>query len=43
VGVCTTAAYTPPAGYSQYLDITNVDNLISGDINLGVKPIMLEP
>ncbi len=42
-GVCTTAPYTPPDGYSQYLDITNADNLIAGDINLGVKPIMLEP
>lgn len=42
-GVCTTSAYTAPGGYSQYLDITNTDNLISGAINLGVKPIMLEP
>jgi hypothetical protein len=42
-GVCTTSTYTPPAGYSQYVDITNADNLITGTINLGVKPIMLEP
>ncbi len=42
-GVCTTSTYTPPAGYSQYLDVTNTDYLISGTINLGVKPIMLEP
>jgi hypothetical protein len=41
-GVCTTSPYTPPSGYSQYLDITNTDYLISGTINLGVKPIMLE-
>lgn len=42
-GVCTTSSYKPPEGYSQYVDVTNTDYLITGTINLGVKPIMLEP
>jgi hypothetical protein len=42
-GVCTTSDYTPPDGYAQYVDTTNTTYTISGTINLGVKPIMLEP
>jgi hypothetical protein len=42
-GVCTYSQYTAPPGYSQYVDITNTDYLITGVVNLGVKPIMLEP
>lgn len=42
-GVCTYSQYTAPVGYSQYVDTTNTDYLITGTIDLGVKPIMLEP
>jgi len=42
-GFCTTAPYNPPFGYSKYRDTTNTGFLIFGPINLGVKPIMLEP
>lgn len=42
-GSCTTSTYVPPSGYSQYLDVTNTDYLITGTINLGVIPFMLEP
>ena len=37
-GVCTTSPYTPPAGYSQYVDITSTNSLIVDTIDLGVKP-----
>ena len=42
-GVCTTSPYTAPTGYSQYVDLTTTDYKISGQIALGVKPLMLEP
>jgi hypothetical protein len=42
-GVCTTSEYTAPAGYAQYVDLTATTYTISGQIALGVKPIMLEP
>jgi hypothetical protein len=42
-GVCTTSAYTPPAGYEQYVDLTATTYAISGEIQLGIKPIMMEP
>jgi hypothetical protein len=42
-GVCTTAPFTPPSGYSQYVDVTNKNYKISGQIALGVTPFMLEP
>jgi hypothetical protein len=42
-GVCTSAAYTPPSGYSQYVDVTNTNSPVLGTISLGVKPIMLMP
>ena len=42
-GVCTTASYTPPSGYSQYVDVTGAVSSIQEPIELGVKPIMLEP
>lgn len=42
-GVCTTSPYTPPFGYSKYVDITNTTSLITGSMNLGIKPLMLEP
>ena len=41
--VCSTAPYVPPEGYSQYVDITNASTLVAGTIDLGVKPVMLEP
>ena len=41
-GVCTTSIYAPPAGYSEYVDVTNCVHPISGVVSLGVKPIMLE-
>jgi hypothetical protein len=42
-GVCTTSSYTPPKGYSKYVDLTGTTANISGSIALGVKPIMMEP
>ena len=42
-GVCTTSSYTSPAGYTKYVDLTAKSTKISGQIALGVKPIMLEP
>jgi hypothetical protein len=42
-GVCTTASYVPPAGYSQYVDVTDANTSVQGSISLGVKPIMLMP
>ena len=42
-GVCTTSEYTAPAGYVQYVDLTATTYAVSGQIALGVKPIMLEP
>jgi hypothetical protein len=42
-GICTTSAYGPPSGYASYVDVTGASYPISGNIELGVKPIMLEP
>jgi len=42
-GVCTTAPYTAPAGYTKYVDLTAASFPISGQIALGIKPFMLEP
>lgn len=42
-GVCTTGPYTAPAGYVQYVDLTATSHTISGQIQLGIKPIMMEP
>jgi hypothetical protein len=42
-GVCTTSPYTAPAQYSKYVDLTAAVHTISGQIALGVKPLMLEP
>ncbi len=42
-GVCTSAPYTPPKGYSKYVELTGATSTISGSIQLGVKPIMMEP
>ncbi|HTS34488.1 MAG TPA: hypothetical protein VMH04_02385 [Candidatus Solibacter sp.] len=42
-GVCTTAPYTAPFGYSKYVDVTNATTTINGSIKLGLKPIMLKP
>ncbi len=42
-GVCTTSPYTAPSGYVQYVDLLAATHTISGQIQLGVKPIMLEP
>jgi hypothetical protein len=42
-GTCTTSVFTPPTGYSQYIDLTGAVWPINGTIPLGVKPIMLEP
>jgi hypothetical protein len=42
-GVCTTAPYTPPSGYAQDVDVTGATNTINGTIDLGIKPVMLEP
>jgi hypothetical protein len=42
-GICHKSSYTPPAGYSQYVDLTGALKPISGTIPLGAKPIMLEP
>ncbi len=41
-GVCTTGPYTPPRGYLQYIDLTGAIHAISGTIELGVKPILME-
>jgi uncharacterized protein (TIGR03437 family) len=43
-GVCTTSAYTPPSGYTQYRDLTGNVTAITANaqIQLGVKPILLE-
>jgi len=42
-GVCTTSEYTAPAGYSEYVDLTATSFKISGQIALGIKPIMMQP
>ena len=43
-GVCTTANYATPAGYTKYLDLTAIrHNISGGQIALGVKPVMLQP
>jgi hypothetical protein len=42
-GVCTTAPYTPPSGYSGYYDLTGAYSTMSGTVNLGVKPVELVP
>ena len=42
-GKCTTAPYTAPAGYTKWMDLTATTYTISGQILLGIKPIMLEP
>ena len=42
-GVCTTSSYTPPPGYTQYVDLTAANHKINGTIAVGVKPLMLEP
>jgi hypothetical protein len=42
-GSCTTSIYVPPPGYTRYVDVTAASYPIRGDIDLGVKPIMLEP
>jgi hypothetical protein len=41
-GVCTTALYTPPKGYTKYIDLTGTVSNINGSIALGVKPILME-
>jgi hypothetical protein len=41
-GVCTTGPYTPSRGYLQYIDLTGATHSISGTIELGVKPILME-
>jgi hypothetical protein len=42
-GVCTTSSYNPPPGYSKYMDVSGAGFSITGNINLGVKPFLLEP
>jgi hypothetical protein len=43
-GVCTTSSYSPPTGYAQYQDVTGTTyQIIGGDVDLGVKPFLLEP
>lgn len=42
-GSCTTASYSVPAQYTQYLDIAGNTNPISaGNVAVGLKPILLE-
>jgi len=42
-GVCATASYSPPAGYSTYVDVTGAVTSIQGSVDLGVKPVLLQP
>jgi len=42
-GVCTSSNYAAPAGYSHYVDLAGALHKVSGQIALGVKPILLEP
>jgi hypothetical protein len=42
-GVCTSSNYTAPTGYGHYIDLTGALHKVSGQIALGVKPILLEP
>lgn len=42
-GSCTTRTYTPLPKFKKYVDVTNKVTTIQGTIQLGVKPIMLEP
>jgi|SRR3984885_785393 hypothetical protein len=42
-GVCTGSNYTAPAGYGHYVDLAGALHKVSGQIALGVKPILLEP
>jgi hypothetical protein len=42
-GVCTTAPFNAPPGFTKYVDVTNTTYIIDGPIPLGVKPLMLEP
>ncbi len=42
-GTRMTSSYTPPAGYSQYVDLTGAVSAVGGSVALGVKPILLEP
>ena len=42
-GVCTTASYTPPSGYTKFVDLSGKMWKINGQILLGIKPIMMEP
>jgi hypothetical protein len=42
-GVCTTAPFNAPPGFTKYTDVTNTTYIINGPIPLGVKPLMLAP
>jgi hypothetical protein len=42
-GVCTTAPFNAPPGFTKYVDVTGATYIISGPIPLGVKPLLLEP
>jgi len=42
-GACTTASYIPPAGYTSWTDVTGAVLPVQGSIDLGVKPVMLQP
>ena len=42
-GVCTTSSYTPPAGYTKFVDLSGKSWKINGSILLGIKPILMEP
>ena len=37
-----TSAYTPPSQFTQYRDLTNTTTAITGSINVGMQPIILE-
>ena len=41
-GICTTAPYTPPTQYTGYYDLTGAYWPMSGTVNLGVKPILMQ-
>lgn len=42
-GSCTTATYSVPSQYTQYLDLAGNTNPISGgNVSVGIKPILLE-
>jgi hypothetical protein len=42
-GVCTTSPYTAPKQYEKYIDLSGAISSVRGIIELGVKPILLEP